>query len=115
MEVKSARALCSLGAASSPSPGGGGCHIGYPFWQTERAPGRAVPRPALGQLQSACKPPCHWVFTPRSSSLELGLTHSEHKLVKGSGEERRAHTRGGNEHAQTPVPLQGRGGRGGEG
>lgn len=71
--------MAPLSLDSSPSRAAGMCHITYPFTQTEEAPGSALPQtgtwPAAVRLQ---KPPCRWVFTPRSSSLEPGLTLSDH-------------------------------------
>lgn len=89
-EVRWARALRLPRAGTAALPQAVGSATSYICSGRQNRPwGALCPRPAQGQLQSACKPPCRWVSTPRSSSLELGLTHSEHKLVKGSGEERR--------------------------
>jgi hypothetical protein len=68
-------------------------HISVPGRQNGPQ-GELWPKPEHGQLQSAYKPPCCRVFTPRSSSLELGLILSEHKLGERAGEERRRLRRG---------------------
>lgn len=61
-------------------------------WQTEQAPGSAL-------AQTSCSPPtrkapCCQAFTPRSTSLGLGLTLSEPKLGKWGRQERQDHTMG---------------------
>lgn len=71
-------------------------HISVPGQQIGPQAG-LWPKPEHGQLQSACRPPCRWVFTPRSSSLELGLTLSEYKLGDGSGKRGENGTRGRND------------------
>lgn len=99
-EVGESPVVPPAGTAAHPW-GDGKCHIAYPFPADRTGPrGALCPRPARGQLQSPSKPPCRRLCTPRSGSLELGLTLSEHKLLKGRGEERRGedHTRGRNDH-----------------
>lgn len=93
-EVGESPVVPPAGTAAHPW-GDGKCHIAYPFPADRTGPwGALCPRPACGQLQSPSEPPCRRACTPRSGSLELGLTLSAHRLLKGSGEEKRGSHQG---------------------